>query len=45
MIEIIKYNSENKILWDEFVENSKNGIKYESVIKSIEKEIDLDYGV
>ena len=27
------------------VENSKNGIKYESVIKSIEKEIDLDYGV
>ena len=27
------------------VENSKNGIKYESVMKSIEKEIDLDYGV
>ena len=27
------------------VENSKNGIKYESVMKSIEKEIDLDYGI
>lgn len=25
MIEIIKYNSENKNTWDEFVENSKNG--------------------
>ena len=27
------------------VENSKNGIKYESVMKSIEKEINLDYGI